>query len=95
MHCPDHISGSEYIGLVAAVSLLLSRDLNARETFILAEFLDAVSDQLCTLAAFKDLEKRRPPFPPVPGQKDSAAHRAPPPGHPGASAGPAPPPNRT
>lgn len=66
MHCPDHISGSEYIGLVAAVALLLSRDLNARETFILAEFLDAVSDQMITLAAFKDLEKRKPSIPPIP-----------------------------
>lgn len=66
MHCPDQISGSEYIGLVAAVSLLLSRDLNARDTFILAEFLSAVSSQMCTLAAFKEWEKRRPPIPPIP-----------------------------
>lgn len=60
MHCPDHINGSEYIGLVAAVSILLSRNLDARGTFILSEFLDAVSDQLCTLAAFKEWSRRNP-----------------------------------
>lgn len=69
MHCPDRIGGEEYIGLVAAVSMLLSRDLDARETFILADFLDAVSDQLCTLAAFKEWAKRSPPPPPVPPVK--------------------------
>lgn len=67
MHCPDKIGGEEYIGLVAAVSMLLSRNLDARETFILAEFLDAVSDQLITLAAFKEWAgKSRPPGPPTP-----------------------------
>lgn len=64
MHCPDRIGGEEYIGLVAAVSIFLSQNLDARETFILGEFLDAVSDQLCTLAAFKEWSKRRPPAPP-------------------------------
>lgn len=59
MHCPEGISGSQYIELVAAVSILLARDLDVRETFFLAEFLQAVSYQLFNLAAFKEADKMR------------------------------------
>lgn len=57
MHCPDGISGSQYIELVAAISIALANDLNAKEIFLLAEFLQAVSCQLFTLAAFKESER--------------------------------------
>lgn len=59
MHCPDGMNGCEYIELVAAVSIALSKNLSARETFLLAEFLQSVSYQLFTLAAFKESEDRR------------------------------------
>lgn len=57
MHCPDGLDGCTYVELVAAASILLSKDLNARETFFLAEFLQSVSNQLFTLGAFKEIEK--------------------------------------
>ena len=68
MHCPDGMNGCEYIQLVAATAMVLARDLDARETFLLAEFLQAVSCQLTTLAIFKESEKHeksigRRPFP--------------------------------
>ena len=59
MHCPENITGDEYVELVAAASLLLSRNLSARQTFILADFLQSVSTQLYTLAAFKEAERIR------------------------------------
>lgn len=67
MHCPDNINGNEYIALVAAAASLLSNGLNDFDTFLLAEFLSAVSSQLFTLGAFKAFEqekRRRPPPPP-------------------------------
>lgn len=57
MHCPDGINGCEYIELVAAAAIALSRDLDARNTFLLAEFLQSVSYQLFTLAAFKESQE--------------------------------------
>jgi hypothetical protein len=59
MHCPDGVDGCEYIMLVAAAAIVLSRDLDALDTFLLAEFLQSVSSQLFTLGAFKEAEKRR------------------------------------
>jgi hypothetical protein len=56
MHCPEGINGCEYVQLVATVSMALSHDLSARDTFFLAEFLQSVSYQLFTLAAFKEFE---------------------------------------
>lgn len=53
MHCPEGMNGKDYITLVAAVSIILSENLNQLETFILAEFLQTVSVQLFTLGAFK------------------------------------------
>lgn len=59
MHCPENVNGGEYVELVAAVSLLLSRNLSGLQTFMLADFLQAVSTQLYTLAAFKEAERIR------------------------------------
>jgi hypothetical protein len=59
MHCPENLDGSTYVELVAAVSVLLARDLDARTTFLLAEFIQNVSYQLFTLAAFKEAEEFR------------------------------------
>lgn len=53
MHCPDGLKGNEYVSLVAAAAILLSENLDETQTFILAEFLQAVSYQLFTLGAFK------------------------------------------
>jgi hypothetical protein len=58
MHCPDGIDGNTYVEIVAAVSILLSKQLNALETFILAEFLQSVSFQLLTIATFKEVENK-------------------------------------
>ncbi|HEX3025698.1 MAG TPA: hypothetical protein VHR42_00490 [Clostridia bacterium] len=60
MHCPDGIDGKEYVALVAAASILLSESLNAKDTFILAEFLQAVSYQMFTLGAFKEFDRPHP-----------------------------------
>ncbi|MDR3551744.1 MAG: hypothetical protein P4L75_01340 [Clostridia bacterium] len=60
MHCPDGINGNEYIALVAATAALLSQNLGEFDTFLLAEFLQAVSSQLFTLGAFKALEEHKP-----------------------------------
>jgi hypothetical protein len=57
MHCPENVDGSTYIELVAAVSIILSKNLSPLETFILAEFMQSVSIQLFTLGAFKDAEE--------------------------------------
>ena len=57
MHCPENVDGSAYIELVAAVSIILSKNLGPLETFILAEFLQSVSIQLFTLGAFKETEE--------------------------------------
>lgn len=57
MHCPDGIKGEDYILAVAAASLMLSKNLDQRDTFVLAEFLQNVSIQLFTLAAFKPMKK--------------------------------------
>lgn len=62
MHCPDGINGCEYIELVAAVAIVLSRELDARNTFLLAEFLQSVSYQLFTLGAFKESHDGRNRF---------------------------------
>lgn len=59
MHCPDNLSGCEYVELVAAVSILLSKNQTAFNTFLLGEFLNDVSHQLYSLAAFKDAEENR------------------------------------
>lgn len=59
MHCPEDLDGCTYIELVAAAAIALSKNLNAKNTFLLAEFLQAVSYQLFTLAAFKEAEERR------------------------------------
>lgn len=59
MHCPDNVDGNAYIELVAAVSILLSKQLNARETFMLAEFLQSVSYQMLTIATFKDVAEHK------------------------------------
>lgn len=61
MHCPDGVSGNEYIALVAALSMSLAKNLGPREIFILAELLQNVSYQLFTLAAFKEFGLRPPP----------------------------------
>lgn len=66
MHCPDGMKGEEYIALVAAASMLLSKNLDQTETFILAEFLQSVSSQLFTLGAFKFIRDATPPPPPPP-----------------------------
>lgn len=58
MHCPGNFDGKVYVELVAAVSILLSEHLNALQTFILAEFLDSVSDQMFVLGAFKESEEQ-------------------------------------
>jgi hypothetical protein len=65
MHCPKGMSGCEYIELVAAASMMLARDLDVWDTFLLAEFLQDVSHQLITLAAFKDADEKRKRKPPV------------------------------
>lgn len=59
MHCPENIDGNCYVEMVAAVSILLAKDLSSAQTFILAEFMQAVSYQLGFLAAFKDTEEHR------------------------------------
>lgn len=59
MHCPDNIDGCTYIELVAAAAIALSNGLDAKKTFLLAEFLQSVSYQLFTLAAFKETEEHR------------------------------------
>lgn len=59
MHCPDDIDGCTYVELVAAAAIALSHDLDTKNTFLLAEFLQAVSYQLFTLAAFKESESHR------------------------------------
>lgn len=59
MHCPDGISGSQYVALVAALSALLSENLNAYDTLILAELLNNVSNQLLIISAFKQTEEER------------------------------------
>lgn len=61
MHCPDSLDGNEYIALVTATSALLAGPLSDAETYILAEFMQAVSNQLFTLAAFKTIEGKNPP----------------------------------
>lgn len=58
MHCPDNMSGFEYVELVAAVSLLLAKDQSAFNTFLLGEFLNDVSRQLFVLAAFSEKRER-------------------------------------
>jgi hypothetical protein len=63
MHCPDGVNGNEYVALVAAISMSLAKNLDPRETFILAELLQNVSYQLFTLGAFKEFERRPPPPP--------------------------------
>lgn len=57
MHCPDGINGSQYVALVAALSALLSENLNAYDTLILAELLNNVSNQLLIISAFKQTEE--------------------------------------
>lgn len=57
MHCPDGLDGCTYVELVAAAAILLSKELDAKQTFFLAEFLQSVSNQLFTLAAFKEIDK--------------------------------------
>lgn len=59
MHCPDNVQGEEYVALVASTSILLSQNLDAVETFVLAEFLQNVGYQLITLAAFKEFDDHR------------------------------------
>ena len=63
MHCPDGVNGNEYVALVAAISMSLAKNLDPRETFILAELLQNVSYQLFTLGAVKEFERRPPPPP--------------------------------
>lgn len=59
MHCPEDVDGSTYLELVTAVSVALARNLDAKSTFLLAEFAQAVSSQMITLAIFKEAEERR------------------------------------
>jgi hypothetical protein len=59
MHCPDNISGYEYVELVAAAAIILSKDLNAWNTFLLAEFLNDVSRQLFVLGGFKEFQEKK------------------------------------
>lgn len=59
MHCPDGITGTQYVALVAALSALLSENLDAYNTLILSELLNNVSDQLLIIAAFKQTEEDR------------------------------------
>jgi hypothetical protein len=68
MHCPDGINGCEYIELIAATAIVISQDLDSRGTFLLAEFLQAVSCQLVTLAFFKEKEESNKK------SRDKAAH---------------------
>lgn len=65
MHCPENINGFEYIELVAAAAIVLSRDLDAWNTFMLAEFLQSLSHQLFIIAYFKDAEEHRKKKPPA------------------------------
>ena len=57
MHCPDNMDGNNYVVLVAAASMILAENLDAKDTFILAEFLQNVSYQLFTLAGFKEFKE--------------------------------------
>lgn len=59
MHCPENIGGNTYVELVAAVSIVLAQGLDAKSTFLIAEFMQSVSSQLLMLAAFKDAEEIR------------------------------------
>lgn len=59
MHCPPNMNGTQYVALVAALSSVLSEQLDAENTLILSELLDSVSDQLLTIAAFKQAEQDR------------------------------------
>jgi len=59
MHCPENMDGSTYVELVAAVSVALARNLDAKSTFLLAEFIQSVGSQLITLAIFKEAEEIR------------------------------------
>lgn len=59
MHCPDGINGAEYVALVAALSSLLSENLNSTDTLILSELLNNVSNQLLIISAFKQTEEDR------------------------------------
>lgn len=59
MHCPDNVDGNTYIELVAAASIALTHDLDAKNTFFLAEFLQSVSCQMFTLAAFKESQDHK------------------------------------
>ena len=59
MHCPENLSGCEYVELVAAVSILLAKNQTAFNTFLLAEFLNDVSHQLFVLAAFIEAQENR------------------------------------
>lgn len=61
MHCPNNFDGAEYIELVAAAAILLSKNLDSVNTFILAEFLQSISYQLVTLGAFKDTNEHNRP----------------------------------
>jgi hypothetical protein len=62
MHCPDQIDGNTYVELVAAVAILLSKQLSSLETFIFAEFLQSVGYQMVTIAAFKEVEEQKEAF---------------------------------
>lgn len=59
MHSPENMDGNTYIELVAAVSVALARNFDAKSTFLLAEFIQAVGNQLITLAIFKEAEEIR------------------------------------
>ncbi|AVQ97264.1 hypothetical protein DRA42_14330 [Ethanoligenens harbinense] len=53
------MNGTQYVALVAALSSLLSENLDAENTLILAELLNQVSDQLLIISAFKATEEER------------------------------------
>ncbi len=57
MHCPKGMNGTQYVALVAALSSLLSENLDAENTLILAELLNLVSDQMVIISAFKATEE--------------------------------------
>lgn len=59
MHCPEGMDGATYVELVTAASVALSRNLDARSTFLMAEFAQSVANQMITLAIFKETEEHR------------------------------------
>ncbi|HCB99950.1 MAG TPA: hypothetical protein DEP42_01820, partial [Ruminococcaceae bacterium] len=56
---PKGLDGAQYVALVAALSTILSENLDAENTLVLSELLNQVSNQLITISAFKQTEEDR------------------------------------